>query len=85
MAARTYWKGHLRLSLVSIDVALYAATARSGRVSLRQIHEPTGKRIRYQKVPEGEDEPAEEDEIVKGTCVVREGAVVHPSLESAED
>lgn len=63
---RAYWKGQLRLSLVSIDVALYAATASKGRVSLRQIHEPTGKRIRYQKVPEGEDEPADEDDIVKG-------------------
>lgn len=61
---RIYWKGHLRLSLVSIDVALYAATASKGRVSLRQIHEPTGKRIRHQKVAEGE--PAEPDEIVKG-------------------
>ena len=64
-APRSFWTGHLRLSLVSIDVALYAATESAGRTSLRQIHKPTGKRIRYQKVPEGGDEPAEPDDIVK--------------------
>lgn len=62
---RAYWTGYLRLSLVSIDVALYSATERTGRVSLRQIHEPSGKRIRYLKVPEGGTEEAESGDIVK--------------------
>lgn len=63
---RTFWTGYLRLSLVSIDVALYSATNSAGRISLRQIHKPSGKRIRYKKVPEGSDEAANSDEIVKG-------------------
>ena len=65
MAARAYWKGYLRLSLVTIGVELYSATTRSGRLSLRQIHEPTGKRVRHQKVVPGVG-PVDHDEIIKG-------------------
>ncbi|WP_300392708.1 Ku protein [Henriciella sp.] len=65
MALRAYWKGHLRLSLVNIGIELYTATASSRRISLRQIHKPSGKRIRYQKVAEGVG-PVDTDEIVKG-------------------
>lgn len=65
MAMRAYWKGHLRLSLVNIGIELYSATSSSKRISLRQIHKPSGKRIRYQKVAEGVG-PVDTDEIVKG-------------------
>ncbi|WP_429912172.1 Ku protein [Glycocaulis sp.] len=64
-APRTYWTGHLRLSLVSIDIALYSATSRSGRTSLRQIHKKSGQPIRYQKTADGIG-PVDADEIVKG-------------------
>lgn len=64
-APRAYWKGHLRLSLVSIDVALYAATERDNAVPLRQIHRESGKRVRYQKIAPGIG-PIENDDIVKG-------------------
>lgn len=65
MAQRAYWKGHLRLSLVNISIELYSATASASRVSLHQIHKPSGKRIRYEKVVEGVG-PVDHDEIVKG-------------------
>lgn len=65
MAARAIWKGQLRLSLVAIPVELYSATKSGARVSFRQIHEPTGKPIRYKKVVEGVG-PVNPDEIVKG-------------------
>ncbi len=65
MAQRAYWKGHLRLSLVNIGIELYTATASASRVSLHQIHKPSGKRIRYEKVVEGVG-PVDHDEIVKG-------------------
>jgi DNA end-binding protein Ku len=65
MVARAYWKGYLRLSLVNIGVELYSASTSSSRLRLHQIHEPTGKRIRYQKVAEGVG-PVDKDEIVKG-------------------
>jgi DNA end-binding protein Ku len=65
MAARALWKGQLRLSLVSIPVELYSATKPGARVSFRQIHEPTGKRVRYEKTVPGVG-PVPADEIVKG-------------------
>ena len=45
MAMRAYWKGYLRLSLVNIGIELYSATSSQRRISLRQIHKPSGKRI----------------------------------------
>lgn len=65
MAMRAYWKGHLRLSLVNIGIELYTATSSSGRISLRQIHKPSGQRIRYQKIAAGVG-PVDTDDIVKG-------------------
>lgn len=65
MAVRAYWKGYLRLSLVTIGVELYAAASHSKRVSLHQIHKPSGKRIRYEKVVPGIG-AAKRDDIVKG-------------------
>lgn len=64
-APRAYWKGYLRLSLVNIGVELFSATKRSNRLTLHQIHEPSGKRIRYQKIAEGIG-PVDTDDIVKG-------------------
>jgi len=65
MAARAYWSGQIRLSLVSIPIQIYAATKSGSRISFNQIHEPSGKRIRYEKVVPGLG-PIDPDEIVKG-------------------
>ena len=65
MAARAIWKGQLRLSLVSIPVELYSATNRAATVSFRQIHAPSGKRVRYEKTVPGIG-PVDAGEIVKG-------------------
>jgi DNA end-binding protein Ku len=65
MAARAYWQGQIRLALVSIPVEVYSATKSGAQISFNQIHEPTGKRIRYEKVVEGVG-PVDTDEIVKG-------------------
>lgn len=67
-APRPYWKGHLRLSLVSIAVELYPAVAGSNRVSMHQIHKPTGKRIRYEKTVPGLG-PIDAAEIARGVEV----------------
>jgi DNA end-binding protein Ku len=47
---RPYWKGYLKLSLVSCPIALYAGTASTERVSFRQINKKTGNRLRQQLV-----------------------------------
>jgi DNA end-binding protein Ku len=65
MAPRAFWTGHLRLSLVNIPVRLYPATSSERRIEFHQIHEPSGKRIRYQKVAPGVG-PVENEEIIKG-------------------
>ena len=65
MAPRPLWTGQLRLSLVSIPVELYSATKSGARISFRQIHKPSGKPIRYQKVVSGVG-PVKADDIVQG-------------------
>jgi DNA end-binding protein Ku len=65
MAPRAYWKGYLRLSLVSCPISLFPATSEREKVRFHQINSKTGNRIRYNKVDEstGEEVPAEQ--IVK--------------------
>ena len=65
MAARAYWQGQIRLALVSIPVEIYSATSSSAQIAFHQIHEPSGKRIKYEKVVPGLG-PVDTDEIVKG-------------------
>jgi DNA end-binding protein Ku len=77
MAARAYWQGQIRLALVSIPVEVYPATKSGPAISFHQIHEPTGKRIRYEKVAPGVGPVPSEDiakgyEISKGNYVLLE-------------
>ncbi|MBX3594889.1 Ku protein [Sphingomonas sp.] len=65
MAARAYWQGQIRLALVSIPVEIYTAVKSGAQISFHQIHEPSGKRIRYEKVVPGIG-PVDTDEIMKG-------------------
>ena len=65
MAARAYWQGQIRLALVSIPVEIYSATKSGSRISFNQIHEPSGKRISYEKVVPGIG-PVDRDEIIRG-------------------
>ena len=65
MAARAIWRGQIRLALVSIPVELFPATKRGSQIQFHQVHEPTGKRIKYEKVVPGVG-PVDRDEIVKG-------------------
>lgn len=65
MAARAYWQGQIRLALVSIPVEIYNATSSSAQIAFHQIHEPSGKRIKYEKVVPGVG-PVDTDDIVKG-------------------
>jgi len=65
MAARAFWQGQIRLALVSIPVEVYSATKSGATIQFHQIHEPTGKRVNYEKVVQGVG-PVDRDEIVKG-------------------
>lgn len=63
--ARAYWKGFLRLSLVSIGVELYNAVESKSEISFRQIHKPSGRRVTYEKTVPGIG-PINNVDIVKG-------------------
>jgi DNA end-binding protein Ku len=49
---RPYWKGYLKLSLVSCPVSVYTATSSSERVAFRQINKKTGNRLKQQLIDE---------------------------------
>jgi DNA end-binding protein Ku len=65
MAARAYWSGRIRLSLVSIPIELVPATKSGAKIAFHQVHKPSGSRIRYEKVVPGIG-PVDADDIVKG-------------------
>lgn len=65
MAARAYWQGQIKLALVSIPVEIYSATKSGANISFRQIHEPSGKRVSYEKVVPGIG-PIDREDIIKG-------------------
>ena len=46
-----YWKGYLKLSLVSCPIALFPATTAREKISFHQINKETGNRILYKKMP----------------------------------
>jgi DNA end-binding protein Ku len=63
---RPYWKGYLKLSLVSCPIALYSATSAGERVAFRQINKKTGNRLRQQLIDEGTGDPIEPDDKGRG-------------------
>lgn len=65
MPQHAYWKGHIRLSLVTFPVRLYPAVTQSEKIRLHKYDKGTGQRIRYQNVNE-EGEVVDTDDIVKG-------------------
>ncbi|MGH9808459.1 MAG: Ku protein [Terriglobia bacterium] len=64
--ARPYWKGYLKLSLVSCPIALYTGTSSTERVSFRQLNKKTGNRLRQQLVDEVTREPVEAEDKGRG-------------------
>lgn len=66
MAARSSWKGYLKLSLVSVPVKAYTTSSGGGnRIQLNQLHDKCHSRIRYKKTcPIHGEVP--NDEIVSG-------------------
>src|SRR6185295_17235158 len=63
MAPRAYWKGFLRLSLVSCPIQLFPATSEREKISFNQINKETGNRVRYRKVDEGRYVEINDEEI----------------------
>ena len=64
--ARPFWKGYLKLSLVSCRIALYTGTCTTERLTFRQINKKTGNRLRQQLVDEDTREPVEGENKGRG-------------------
>lgn len=62
--ARAIWSGTISFGLLNVPVKLYSAVARRG-ISLREIRESDGKRIKHRRVAEGTEEEVPYQEIVK--------------------
>jgi DNA end-binding protein Ku len=66
MAPRAYWKGYLKLSLVSCPIALYPAASSSERVSFNRINKKTGNRLKQQLVDAETGEPVDKEDVGRG-------------------
>jgi DNA end-binding protein Ku len=66
VAPRAYWKGYLKLSLVSCPIALFPATSEREKISFHQLNKKTGNRIKYRKVDADSGDEVGADDIVKG-------------------
>jgi DNA end-binding protein Ku len=66
VAPRAYWKGYLKLSLVSCPISLFPATSGREKISFHQLNKSTGNRIRYRKVDAETGEDVEASDIIKG-------------------
>jgi len=68
---RPYWKGYLKLALVSCPIALHTACSTAERVAFRQINKATGNRLRQQLVDEETREPVDPEHKGRGYEVAR--------------
>jgi DNA end-binding protein Ku len=66
MAPRAYWKGYVKLSLVSCPVALFPATSEREKISFHQLNKNTGNRIKYRKLDAETGDEVESSDIIKG-------------------
>lgn len=66
MAPRTYWKGYLKLSLVTCPVAMMPATSDSEKVRFHTINRKTNNRIISRYVDSETGKPVQEDDQAKG-------------------
>src|SRR5437588_7946074 len=77
---RPYWKGYLKLALVSCPIALHAACSTAERIAFRQINKATGNRLRQQLIDEETREPVAPEykgrgyEVAKGQYLIVDDA-----------
>ena len=75
MAARSIWKGYLRLSLVNCAVALYPAVTQATKIHFHKLNRKTGNRLRMRMVDEETGREVPRDEQVKGFQVSKRSTV----------
>ena len=83
MAARAYWKGSLKLSLVTCPVQLYPATTAAEKTRFHLINKETGNRLRQQMVDSETGDVVEGDLKARG-YELRKGEYVEVAKEELE-
>ena len=71
MVPRAYWKGYLKLSLVSCPIALYPASSSSEKVSFNRINKKTGNRLKQLNVDSETGETVEREDVGRGYEVAK--------------
>ncbi|MEI5668906.1 Ku protein [Bosea sp. CCNWLW174] len=66
MAPRPYWKGYLKLSLVTCPVAMSPATSESEKVRFHTLNKVTGNRVVSQYVDSVTRKPVKDENEIKG-------------------
>ncbi len=66
MAPRSFWKGYLKLSLVTCPVAMAPATSEDEKVRFHTLNRKTGNRVVSRYVDGVTGKPVDEDDEVKG-------------------
>jgi hypothetical protein len=71
LVVRPYWKGYLKLALVSCPIALHAACSTAERIRFRQVNKATGNRLRQQLIDERTGAPVGPEHKARGYEVAR--------------
>jgi Ku protein len=71
MLPRAYWKGSLKLSLVTCPVALYSAATTVERTRFHMINTETGNRLKQQMVDSETGEVVEKEQKGRGYEVAK--------------
>jgi DNA end-binding protein Ku len=66
MAPRAYWKGYLKLSLVTCPIVLYPASTQADKIHFHQINRKTGHRLRQEMVDEKTGRAVDKDDKGRG-------------------
>jgi DNA end-binding protein Ku len=66
MAPKYYWKGYLKLSLVTCPVAMTPATSESEKVRFHTLNKETGNRVVSQYIDSVTGKPVKDENEVKG-------------------
>jgi DNA end-binding protein Ku len=66
MATRTFWKGHLKLSLVTCSVQMMPATSDRDKVRFHTMNRATGNRVVSEFIDAGTGKPVDDEDEVKG-------------------
>src|SRR5260370_5259172 len=83
MATRAYWKGSLKLSLVSCPVLLYPATTYVEKTHFHMINKETGNRLKQQMVDAETGDVVEGDQKARG-YELKKGEYVEVEKEELE-